>query len=198
MCARFLNEQLITRPRFAPGGEKRQVADTLSPDSGPQHLPEACPEVANRPPDSIKATALKRETTELERCRNDLIARYNRLHTDIMDRRSKLDALSEGLERIQANLGATPDSPPDPGEDAAALGQYRQAVEGARIELLKIEKDLTPAPANEGTSSLVPEIASLTLGQLTRIGFGLTWPLVGAVVLGTFGVTAVLVALFAL
>jgi len=126
------------------------------------------------------------------------VARYNRLHTDIAERRSRLDRLIEGLERIHRELGTTPDAPPDPGENAAALGQYRQAVEGARIELLKIEKSLTPMGPDVDTSSLLPEISSLTFGQLTRIGFGLTWPLVAAVVLGTLGVAAVLTALFAL
>ncbi len=197
MCARFLNEQLITRPGFAPGS----AGDAAGADEGP--MSEAKPEsdataAARAGERKSRAAVLKREAAELERLRSDVASRCNRLRAELDGERARLDACSAELERIERELSGIPDSPPDPGSNAAALGTYRRGVEGARIELLKIETELTPSHRADQSPSLLPEIASLTLGQLTRIGFGLTWPLIAAIILGGLGVASVLIALFAL
>ncbi|NOY80857.1 MAG: hypothetical protein GXP31_07605 [Kiritimatiellaeota bacterium] len=197
MCARFLNEQLITRPGFAPGGGDAEGADE-GPMTDAKTSPESGAAAVGLTERGSRTAVLKREAAELERLRRDVAKQYDRLRAELNEERSRLEACSAGLERIKQELSAVPAAPPDPGNDAAALGSYRRAVEGARIELLKLETELTPPHRSAPAPSFLPEIASLTLGQLTRIGFGLTWPLIAAIILGGAGVVLVLLALFAL
>jgi len=142
----------------------------------------------------IRRSAILQEARELRRLRRDLEDRLELLQTDAEKQEADARAVREAVQRLRNLLSEAPDVPDDLQDDAAALGPLRRSLERIRIEVVKVEQTRSGGPAGDAP---IPDLASLSLRQLLRLGFGLTWPVAVALLAVGLAVCAVLYALFA-
>lgn len=170
------------------------VASSPEAERAPAPAPaEPVTALHRREDDHLRAELMQEEVAEFGRRRQEL---RNQLHRDVSalehglaDTEARLDflkRLQRTLEQVQVQ-DTTPLT-------ATEFRQARQELEQIRLELLKLERDkLEATPA---TSAPGLEIHSLTFGQLTRLGLGLTWPLILALLLAAAAVTVALLTVF--
>ncbi len=191
MSRRFINERLITSRRFAPGtGRAAPSAAGNSPENA---------EAGGRRGPARRADLgemMRAEARELRRLHRELLQQTVRLREEC---RHEAEAAASRLRRVEqaaARLEELPDIPEAPGNDAAALGPWRQTIEGVRVELLKVEQErLASAPGQTSPSPV--DLESLGFGQISRWGIAFTWPLAVAVLLAALIIGAVLLLVFA-
>ncbi len=168
------------------------VASSPEAERAPAPTPvEPVTALHRREDDHLRAELMQEEVAEFRRRRQEL---RNQLHRDVSALEHGLadtEARLDFLKRLQRTLEQVQDTTP---LTATEFRQARQELEQIRLELLKLERDkLEATPA---TSAPGLEIHSLTFGQLTRLGLGLTWPLVLALLLAAAAVTVALLTVF--
>ena len=174
MSARFLNERLVTTERFGPK-EKPLV---LPDDRRPVETQAAGPatdvqDLIRAESEKLKQNAISADLAETYRRRDEVLSRLRdvlgaleREQEEIAGRLTLLQQKRDALESLRASDGAR--------ADLSTLRQLRQEVQGTHIELVKIERERAE-DREEGFRLL-----SLTFGQLTRLGIGLSWPVIVA------------------
>jgi len=177
MSAKFLNERLVTTKNFSPQPNQGQKA--LREERTATHKVASGDEVERlrQTEDAhLREQTLRTEWTEVLRRRVEVIAQLRQAIALLEHERNELGnrlvLLQDKLDRLEA-LEARPSAE----GGTAALRERRQEIEGAHIELLKLHQPETqPADAS-------PALLSLTVGQLSRLGFALSWPLILALIL---------------
>jgi len=218
----FINEQLVTLKRFNPAMPSASPQPAASPaHSGPataepQPVPEIPraqtppPEAAAPPPPkpelgagivpllqreqaSLQAGLLRKEWDEYHRRRQEVLEQLEGTIASMGQERLHLDARFQMLVETKSEIeGQVPESGGElsPGEFRTA----RRLVENAHLELLKLEREKLVPPHFGKVGHL--EICSLSLAQLTRLGLGLTWPVIAAVLLGATIIAIALLIVF--
>jgi len=124
----------------------------------------------------IRKAVTRSERVELERLHGEITQRLRQAIAEQEKDRHRIHAHLEVLHRqldSLDNLGTLPET--DTGSEA--LRQWKRHVHNAHMELLKVERDQADAPDQRHL------LMSLTWGDLTRLGWGLTWPLIVALLL---------------
>jgi len=184
MTAKFLNERLVTTKRFAP----RQEDETERPASAAaEAAPAEVDKLVRREEEEIRNESIADEAAELGRRRREVLDRLAEVAASIEQETDSLKARLEGFRQRQTALRELDE--PAPGQtDPAALGRLRREVQEAHIELVKFDRER--AIEQDERSVLL----SLTFGQLTRLGLGLTWPLLAGLLLAAAAIVVGVVA----
>ena len=222
----FLNEQLVTLKHFnaaipaaspstaQPSGTPPAPAEvqpapeparyeTPSPDADAQPFAKSPPKprepgtgiapLLQREQASLQAGLLRKEWDEYHRRRQEVLEQLEGTLASMGQERLQQDARLQMLAEIKSEIeGQVPES----GNDLST-GEFRttrRLVENAHLELLKLEREEL-APPHAGKAEPL-EICSLTLLQLTRLGLGLTWPVIAAVLLGAIIIAIALLIVF--
>lgn len=141
----------------------------------------------------LRRSAIVQEAQELRRLRRDLEDRLELLQTDAEKQQADARAALAAVQRLRDLLQEAPGVPDELQDDAAALGPLRRALERIRIEVVKVERT---RPGGQQGEPAGLDWTSLSLRQLLRIGFGLTWPVAVALLASGLAIAAVLFALF--
>jgi hypothetical protein len=193
MAPRFLNERLVTTPRFAPrepaSAEQNGPVQATAPEPAAAPAERDVRELVRAEHTEIRRSAARKEAAELERLRGELTGRLQEAVARLQQEQQTVQSRLEVLQRQMQNLaGLTPLSNTE--TEVEALRQWKRQVHGAHMELLKVERNQAE-PRDERRL-----LMSLTFGDLTRLGLGLTWPLIAALLLAAAIVgVGVLVAL---
>ena len=179
--AKFLNQRLVTTPRFAPGSETRP--DSTSPhEAEPSDSNQSIDKLVRVEEATLKAATIAEEVAELARRRQELMERLadvmQAVDTELQQLTERCHLLADKRRELTELDALSPDT-----ADLAALRRFRQAVQTAHLELLKFERDSMSTYDDNQT------ILSLTWGQLARLGIGLSWPLL----LGILGAAALII-----
>ena len=185
---KFVSGKLVTTRSFSPGvGEVPTKADGREAHAEPP--PAAAPaadvdELLRREEAAHKTEAIGEAARELSRRRAELMQQVHEL-----GERTKRDLAT--IERVARELAGLPAFIPDT-VPLAELRQAKRVVDQAAVELLRIE---TREP--EGSAQqILHEVCSLSFRQLTKLGFGLGWPVAAALLAAGLVVALALVALF--
>jgi hypothetical protein len=121
--------------------------------------------------ETARGVVLRQEVAELNRLRREVQTELDRALATLTRQRDQAARQVTELSQVCEGLGAVPAALPD-GVTSAEFRQARHVIQGVRMELLKHQRATTSA---EGRPP--PAFYSLSFGQLTRLGLGLTWPL---------------------
>jgi len=106
-----------------------------------------------------------------------------------------LEAQQQSLQQCLAALQPLA-LDPEPAARQKALQQLRRAVQEAQMQLLKCPPCEPAAVPATGGSSGVELLTSLTFAQLSKLGFGLGWPLVLALLVAAGMILAGMLVVF--
>jgi len=190
MSAKFLNERLVTTRRFGPAEDSDRVPETTSASkkaNAPKSIDGELDSLLQREATETRKAIQQETLSELLRHRKELV---NQLAVAMTTMATEQGQLAEQIDILAEVHGLLQQASSQPDTDPAApsVKQLRQLVRTAHMELLGCEKKRILE------SSENPVILSLTFSQLTRLGIGLTWPLLLGLLLAA---TIVAVAIFA-
>ena len=196
----FLNERLITTRRFAPGSASGTAADAgdenrPAPDSENAESRDArehLESIRKREEKTLRGEALRQEAAEVVRRRHAAEEQVTVAITELETVRDRTKKRLEALEEARGRLAALPRIQPDRMDDAA-LREARSVVGAVHVELARQQKERRETAASR---SGVPELTSLSFSQLTRLGLGLTWPLLVVGLVAAAIVAGALLAVF--
>jgi hypothetical protein len=136
---------------------------------------------------ATRTKVARRDTAETGRRREEMLRDLGQLVAELEAEKDDIEARLARFHKLRDAIRALSDD-----ADETALAELKRALREAHIELVKHHREgLAGEPVGGGV-----ELASLGLGQLSRIGFGLGWPLVAGMVLAALIVALVLFALF--
>lgn len=136
--------------------------------------------------------ALENRRNEFRRVRADLLARLTesatKLPVEADSCRNKLEALrraEESFAELAEKIHQLDETRWDGKNYSADLAGAMKTVENARLEFTRISAGLTeiPAAGQPRGGNMMPEFKSITLGQWMKTGFGLSLPLIIAIIL---------------
>jgi hypothetical protein len=159
----------------------------------PVPAPADLQHVLRREDEELRSGLREKELEEFRRRQREVGEQLTRAIQTLEHEQSLTQARLELLQRLEGELAGLEADAAKPlaGDQFRAA---RRAVDQAYLELLKLERDeLEETPAHDHARF---EIASLTFAQLTRIGLGLTWPLILALLLAAAIVAVALLSVF--
>jgi len=173
-------------PTTAPAPTPLAAPSPAAPAQDLQH-------VLRREDEQLRSGLREKELDEFHRRQREVREQLTRAIQTLEHEQNLAQArleLPQRLERELAGLQSDAAKPLTGDEFRSA----RRAVDQAYLELLKLEREeLEEAPARDHARF---EVASLTLAQMTRIGIGLTWPLLLCQLLAAAVVAIALVSVF--
>jgi hypothetical protein len=149
--------------------------------------------VLRREDETLRSGLREQAQEEFRRRQREVREQLTRAIQTLEHEQSLAQARLELLQHLEAELATLQADAARPltGDEFRAA---RRAVDQAYLELLKLEREeLEEAPARDHARL---EVASLTFAQLTRLGLGLTWPLVLALLLAAGVVAVALLSVF--
>lgn len=163
-------------------------------------------------PESLQSTLAKEDRTkrgklvtsevkEAQRRRDELLSELDGTIADLQNKHQWLDQRITRLREVREHLSYLPQLSDDKSTDVSArveqLREAKQQLHEAHIELVKTARQEYTYGRQE-EESVFSGLAnrSITLRELTRIGLGLTWPLITALVLVGILISVVLIRLF--
>jgi hypothetical protein len=193
MTPKFLNDKLITSNRFAPG--KKEEGQDGSRENAHARQKEELDRILRKEDRKTRETVVKRDLSETKRRKKEVANMLEEAIANVRHEAELLGKQSELFAQLRKELSQLSDEEMAPEE----LRQIKQKIQTAHIELTKFVRNNNDAPVSppgSGTSQHT-HLPSLSFAQLTRIGLGLTWPLIAVVILAVVVVVASLVSLFA-
>lgn len=202
MAARFLNDRLVTTPSFKPAGGSGREPDTqrTEPTAGPEESPAAGGDTAPQKTalDALlraeeqrtRNEALAHDLAEAERRRDELVERLDETIADLEKETAALGEQMASLRQRREALAALRLDLDASGRDLGALRSAKQQLHHTHIELVKLSRQRDRQPLGQ---AMFP---SLSLGQLARVGLGLTWPVILALLASAAGIIAALIWVF--
>lgn len=188
---RFVNERLVTVRRFKPGTPEPAGGVTASGS-----LPSAdLGQILHREQTALDAGLQREHLDEFARRRAEV---SHELETALLQAEQQRQGAEEDIQQLlEWKLKLDPAQGLDPATAAPAdLRGARRAVEEVHLELLQCLRSPEGAEAGSTPRPAACELLSLSLGQMTRLGLGFTWPLIAAIVLAGLAVAVSLLAVF--
>ena len=149
--------------------------------------------VLRREDEELRSGLREKELEEFRRRQREVREQLTRAIQTLEHEQSLAQARLELLQRLESELAGL-QSDADRPRTSDEFRSARRAVDQAYLELLKLERDeLEETPARDHARV---DIASLTFAQLTRIGLGLTWPVIIALLLAAAVVAIALLSVF--
>ncbi len=188
MARNFINNRLVTARRFAPG-EKSPPATATAPLAEDAPVPPAAglETILQKEDSRTKVQVAKRDVRETGRRREEvlrdlgeIVANLEAEQTIVKEKLARFDDLRRTIAGLPEDVGAE------------RLGKVKAAVREAHIELVKHHRESLTSEERGGGI----DWTTLDLGQLTRIGFGLGWPVIVGFVIGALIVSATLAVVF--
>ena len=182
----------------SPVPDSRPVAGTDSqPTSMPGVTEELRPDhldnILRREDGDIRRTAVSESITETVQSRREVLEQLRETTCEIRQRTETLDAYRKLLEATAANIAEF-----DPEITENNVGTIRRAIENARIEIARFERDAMKRQSNTPkTDKLTLSVEDVPIGKLLKIGLALTWPVVLALIAAAIAGVVVLFNLFA-
>jgi len=201
MSARFLNERLVATRRFQPK-EAGEAGDR--DDSTPQEAQPGAASADEVPGPGRDAALEALLRAEEQRTKHEALAH------DLVEARRRRDELLEqlgdaiaGLEKDAAALGDRTallqqrresiralELSSEECRELSVLRLAKQELHHAHLELVKLDRDSGRRP------DMSVAVASLSLAQITRVGLGLTWPLLLVILAAAAGMIAAVLWVF--
>ncbi len=196
MGERFLNERLAVAGRFRPGEDGAAAAESKSPAASADAPSSASLTAGASPP--VRELVQTEENGVMQASIEDEAAELQKRHSEVMhELRDALAILQSDSARVSAQLELFKRQKDVlaalelGGHDLALLRVAKREIQTTHIELVKFERERTARqqPAQES-------LAHLSFRQLTRVGLGLTWPVILALLAGAGLIVATLMRLF--
>ncbi len=181
MPRNFLSNRLMTAKRFAP-------AEAQLPSAPPATLAADLERLLKVEEQTTRAKVIERDTAETIRRRDEI---HRDLATLVASLKNEQQAVAEklarfgALEQRVAQLSAL--------DDPGSVAEVKRAVREAHLEMVVHYRD---GLAQEGAEAGAWNPASLSFGQLARLGLGLTWPLLLGLLLAALVVAIALATVF--
>jgi hypothetical protein len=154
----------------------------------PQHLDN----ILRREHGDIRRSAVSERITETVQSRRETLELLRETSCEIRQRAETLDAYRKLFDSTAANIAEF-----DPEITEENLGTIRRAIENARLEIARFERDVMKRHSNTAkTDKLTLSIADIPPGKLLKIGLALTWPVVLALIAAAVAGVVVLFNLF--
>lgn len=186
MGRNFVNNRLVTVKRFAPGHDEDSEPSAESADS----VGEPLDEILKKEDHRTRQKVVARDTAETGRRREEI---FRGLSEIVVNLEAERDLVREKLARFAELRKTIAALPEDVG--AERLGEIKRAVREAHLELVKHHRESLSGDSGRGGGGGVDWV-SLSMGQLTRIGFGLGWPVMVALLLAAALVAMAMAAVF--
>lgn len=208
MSAKFISTQLVNSARFSVGGNAKEnsthEAEALTenehgePPAAPsrQSVEETSElqQILKREHDDIRRNALDQGVEETAQSRRETLEILREISSDIRQRSETLDAYRKLFDSTAANIvehcsEINPDN----------LGTVRRAIDHARMEIIRFEKDILKRHDNKSTAAsdrVAPGLDGISFATWVKIGLALTWPIVFAILAAAGIGAAVLLSLF--
>ncbi len=150
--------------------------------------------ILSREEQATKQTALQRELLELHRQRREVMQRLQETRTSLEQEKEGIEAKVHFFSSLLEELRAFSDQD---GEES--MRGLRQAVNNAHMEWVKREQEKAAEAGGENFNRQTSHtLSSMSLAQLAKIGFGLLWPVLVALLVSGGIVAATLYKLFSL
>lgn len=185
MSAKFLNQRLLQSKPFRenPGG-----GDDETPQAEKRRELES---VLDREHNIVRSKAEEKSVAEIDRRRAEVADKLEEFTTDLKQRHEALEKelafcrdLRNELRRHSQDV--TPEN----------LREMRSLVRQIDLELLKRQREVHSSEESRPSDTSVPDLSELNFATLTRIGLGLTWPLIMTLLVAALVLGVVLFSLF--
>ncbi len=193
MSDKFLNNRLITTRRFKPQQEKNAKTDSDIKNQLPKHVAEEdeLADLQRAENDAVHKEALAAEWKELRVHHHELLSKLDDAIEQLDQQQRYVEAVRAELQEHKATLkqlNMVSNFVPDNSE----VRQAKRKVQNAHLELVKYERRQTPADESKHI------LLSLTFGQLTRLGLGISWPLIATLIFSAALIVAAVALSFGL
>jgi len=193
--------------QIAEASAAKRGGPGAQPDENVEALQQGAPS-----PEAVQPKAAPVRSPEFEEALLKRNEEYSRLKRDVASRLSahlaaippeaeaiskRYEELSSALERLQelmSGLEALSEPNPDDPDYSARLAEACRSVENARLEMIRITARVEKASAVsaglkggsgvQARDSIIPELNSLSFGQLLKFGLFLTLPIAVAIIAG--------------
>jgi hypothetical protein len=189
MSKDLLSERLVTTSRFKPGED----AQTPDPGRGTDDAAgnTGVEDLKRREDHAVQHHAFQEDWQELHRRQMEILTAIDdacdamaQQQTDLETRIGQLRKRHEQIEELRIDDQHQP--------SREELRQLRQNLHHAGIELTLLDRDV-----HRGGGSGI-DLTHLTFGELSKIGLGLSWPIILGVLAAAGGLVAGLMYLFKL
>lgn len=197
MCAKYVSQRLLQSERLS-GRKPAKKENARSSASRGGHgggeaaaeQPAAIEPILDREHKAAREKAEGRNLIEVARRRNEVEEKLNEFAADLERREQETHREIELCRELANKLRAMPVE-----VTRENVSEVRRLVRQADLELLKRERDQTEAEprARDHAAATLP---SLTFMQLTRLGLGMTWPLLLGILIAALFVGGCLLAVF--
>ncbi len=223
MSAKFISSNLLNSGRFSVGGKddkgedepereqgkniRKHAKTTAAPAAAPEPVAESAEPVQQARPEphveelvareeqNIRLTAVSERIADTARGRREVAEMLRETVSDIKQRAETLDSYRKMFESIAADIATLP-----PEIDQENLPAARRAIDNARLEIARFEKDVmnrhVSAGAKTTTTAAHDHLAEMPFLKLTKIGLAFTWPVALAIILSAVLAIVVLYGLF--
>jgi hypothetical protein len=138
---------------------------------------------------------VKRDLTETKRRKKEMADMLDDAVTSVQQEAELLGQQSKLFAELKEELSRLSDEELVPEE----LRDIKQKIQAAHVELTKFVRstaDTSASPVRRGAGDTT-HLPSLSFAQLTRIGLGVTWPLIAVIILAVIVIVFSMVSLFA-
>ncbi|MBN2451432.1 MAG: hypothetical protein JXR77_13655 [Lentisphaeria bacterium] len=167
MSKDVITQRLVTTRRFAPGEGRPSPPGPDAPVAGEA----SADELLREEEESIRKQSAASAWIEVRRRRGEVLVELDRAIRFLEHRRQETEQMLRTLShRRSAVTGIDVDrgGPPVLSE----LRRMKQDLHDAHVELTMFQR------IERGAASATAGLADMTLGELSRLGFGLFWPLI--------------------
>lgn len=194
MSAKFLNESLLQSKPFREnsGRDANQVERPADNDHGSQATErQQLESVLDREHNIVRSKAEEKSVAEIGRRRTEVADKLEEFTTELKQRH-------EALEKELAFCGELRNELQQQSQEVTPenLSEMRRLVRQIDLELLKRQRQAYPSRESRPPDTSLPSMSGLNFVALTRIGLGLTWPLIVTLLLAALGLGIVLFSLF--
>jgi hypothetical protein len=188
MAKHTLTSQLVTTRSFSPNTGNREVD---APAQALRPAEQSLNELVSREEQELKRESIAQSWAEVRRRRGEVLVDIDRAIQVLEKRRSEAEEMLRTLShRRQAVAAIDVEQPEEPGLDQ--LRRMKQDLHDAHVELTVFQRLDTG-----GSGAHRMQLTDLGLADLTRVGFGLLWPVVAGMVLAAVVLAVVLRVLLA-
>lgn len=192
--ARFLNDRLVTLPKFSSersADPAPQAADsTAAPAIVPGQEPGQVADLLHKEQQRLRDETLRQELGELRRQRRELLARVDGVLDGLTRQQEALSAQSVDLHKMRTTLEAAPVELAS--RDVTSFRELRKSVETARILLARLGH-----AGADGTGDSGAGLEGASARALLRAGLLLGLPITAGLLAAALIVAWVLHAVFA-
>lgn len=179
MAKDTLTRRLVTTRSFAPGEPRVEAEASTAPAVPAAAVPAAeLDDLVRREEHELKRQSIAQSWSEVRQRRREVMMDLDRAVQVLEKRQREVEDLRRTLtQRREAVAGMDVDRADVP--ELEVLRRMKQVLHDAHVELAVYQR----LEARDADDRRVP-LSDLGFGDLTRLGLGLFWPLVVAIVAG--------------